>query len=92
MRKCIACGSKAVILGSVMDKSSGGGLEFCPEDVSTVKKIFGVGLKPIQAYACTHCGHLQFAVEFSAKDLEKYQSFEGEQPTILERLNRKPKG
>jgi hypothetical protein len=34
---------------------------------------------------------LQFTVEFSERDLERYQEFEGEQPDVLERINSNPK-
>ena len=49
--------------------------------------MFGVGTRGVRAYGCVHCGHLQLAVDFSEKDLLKYQQFEGEQPGILERLS-----
>jgi hypothetical protein len=34
---------------------------------------------------------LQFTVEFSERDLERYQQFEGEQPDVLARINSEPK-
>jgi hypothetical protein len=34
---------------------------------------------------------LQFTVEFTERDLERYQEFEGEQPGVLERINSDPK-
>jgi hypothetical protein len=33
---------------------------------------------------------LQFAVEFSESDLERYQEFEGQQPSVLDRINTAP--
>jgi hypothetical protein len=47
--------------------------------------MFGGGRK-IRAYACLHCNHLQFLVEFQPGDLERYQEFEGAQPSVLERI------
>ena len=57
----------------------------------TVNLSFGVGARSIRAYGCLHCQHLQLAVNFSDKDLERYQNFEGEQPGVLERINSEPK-
>jgi len=53
--------------------------------------MFGVGSRRIRGYACIHCHHLQLAVDFSEKDLQRYQQFEGEQPGVLERINSDPK-
>ena len=64
---------------------------FCPSDLPALKGIFGIGSRPIQAYGCAHCGNLQFTVEFSERDLERYQQFEGEQPDVVERINSDPK-
>ena len=52
--------------------------------------MFGVGTRKIRAYGCVHCQHLQLAVDFSEKDLVRYQQFEGEQPGVLERINSEP--
>lgn len=40
----------------------------------------------MSAYACVHCGNLQLQVDFDAEDLQRYRKFEGEQPSIIERL------
>ena len=85
--KCSGCGSTALVEGSVMDTGSGGGLGFQAADVSTLKKIFGAGIRKIVAYGCIHCRNLQFTVEFNEGDLQKYQEFEGHQPGVLERIN-----
>jgi len=53
--------------------------------------MFGIGGKDIHAFGCVHCQNLQFTVEFSESDLERYQEFEGEQPDVLERINSDPK-
>ncbi|MEW6734374.1 MAG: hypothetical protein AB1489_23815, partial [Acidobacteriota bacterium] len=63
-----------------------GGIQFKPNDLSTLKSMFGIGNRPIHAYGCTHCGYLQLKVEFDKEDLERYQQFEGEQPSVLKRL------
>jgi hypothetical protein len=73
---CIACGSSSLIEGKVV---TDGDLSFRPSGDSKLKKAFGVGRRPIRAYACRGCGHLQFAVDFSEDDLRKYPSLEGEQ-------------
>lgn len=66
----------------------GGGLEtFMPKDKSYFKRILGIGGSKISAYACMHCNNLQFMVNFSEKERSRYIKFEGQQPTLLERIN-----
>ena len=85
--KCSACGSTALVEGSLMDTTNAGRLAFQPADVSTLKSMFGVGSRRIVSYGCIHCRTLQLTVEFNEKDIEKYQEFEGQQPGVLERIN-----
>ena len=87
---CLACGSTALVPGTVLDNSSGGTTVFKLDDISTWKGLFGIGTRKVRAYGCVHCQHLQLAVEFSEKDVQRYQQFEGEQPNVLERINSKP--
>ena len=89
--KCVACGSVALVEGTLMEASGGSTIVFKPEDVSVWKSMFGVGTRNIRAYGCIHCQHLQLAVDFSDEDLQRYQQFEGEQPGVLERINSEPK-
>ena len=89
--KCTACGSSSLIVGTIMHAADGTTFGFCPSDMPALKRIFGIGSKAVQAYACVHCRNLQFTVEFSERDLERYQQFEGEQPDVLERINSNPK-
>jgi hypothetical protein len=84
--KCLACGSEALVGGTLLDGSSGGTTAFKLDDVPIWKSMFGVGTRKVRAYGCVHCQHLQLAVDFSEKDLLRYQQFEGAQPDILERL------
>ena len=84
--KCLACESEALVSGTLMDVSDGGTPVFRLDDVPIWKSMFGVGTRKVRAYGCVHCQHLQLAVDFSEKDLLRYQQFEGEQPGILERL------
>jgi hypothetical protein len=77
-------------MGTIMS-SDGSSLGFYPTDLPALKRIFGFGSKGIQAYGCVHCRNLQFSVEFSERDFERYQGFEGEQPDVLERINSNPK-
>ena len=88
--KCTACGSAALVEGTVRDANPSP-VSFYPSDAPTLKTIFGIGVKKIRAYGCVHCHNLQFAVAFSESDLERYQQFEGEQPGVLERINSDPK-
>lgn len=85
--KCLACGSDALVGGTVLDSSSGGTTGFRLEETPTWKTLFGVGTRSVRAYGCLHCQHLQLAVDFTEKDLLRYQQFEGEQPGVLERIN-----
>ena len=88
--KSLACGSEALVSGTVLDSSSGGTTGFRLDDVPIWKSMFGVGTRKVRAYGCVHCQHLQLAVDFSEKDLLRYQQFEGEQPGVLERINSEP--
>jgi len=85
--KCSACGSTALVEGSLIDTSSGGRLAFQPGDLSTLKTMFGMGTRRIVSYGCIHCRTLQLTVEFKEGDIQKYQEFEGQQPGVLERIN-----
>lgn len=84
--KCVACGSTALVEGTLIDNSSG----FKPKELSNLKSMFGLGTREVRAYGCIHCQHLQLAVSFSEEDLQRYQQFEGEQPGVLERINSEP--
>jgi len=86
--KCIACGSESMAAGTVVDTNGGASPAFKLDDVSIWKSMIGIGTRPIRAYGCLHCQHLQLAVDFTEKDLKKYQQFEGEQPGVLERIGR----
>jgi hypothetical protein len=85
--KCLACGSEAVVAGTVMEMGGGGSVAFKLDDVSSLKSMFGIGTRSIRAYGCVHCHHLQLAVDFTDRDLHRYHQFEGEQPNVLERIN-----
>ncbi len=89
--KCVACGSAALVEGTLIDNSGGGTSMFTPKELSIWKSMFGVGTRAVRAYGCIHCQHLQLAVSFSEEDLQRYQQFEGEQPSVLERINPEPK-
>ena len=85
---CNSCGSSNVIEGTIIDSNSGGNLSlFVSNDKPLYKKIFGIGGNKILSFACVHCGNLQLMVEFSEKDKERYIEFEGQQPSLMERIN-----
>lgn len=88
--KCTACGSSSLVEGDVID-SNGSPLGFSPSDLPMFKRIFGMSNRALKAYGCVHCHNLQFGVQFSEKDFERYQQFEGEQPGVLERISSDPK-
>lgn len=84
---CNSCGSSNVIEGTIINSSDGGNASlFIAKDKPLYKKIFGIGGNKILSFACVHCGNLQFMVEFSEKDKERYIEFEGQQPGLLERI------
>ena len=85
--KCVACGSTALVEGTLIDNSSG----FKPKELSSWKSMFGIGTREVRAYGCIRCQHLQLAISFSEEDLQRYQQFEGEQPGVLERINSEPR-
>ena len=89
--KCTACGSSSLVEGTVVSNSDLGEFGFYAKDLPSLKRIFGIGSRAVQAYGCVHCKNLQFTIEFSESDLERYQQFEGEQPGVLERINSNPK-
>jgi hypothetical protein len=89
--KCTACGSSSLVLGTIIGSADGSTFRFYPSDMPALKRIFGIGSRAVQAYACVHCRNLQFTIEFTARDLERYQEFEGEQPDVLERIKSDPK-
>ena len=83
--KCVSCGATNLVEGAV-PLTPKDDLKFNPVGRSLRDRVFMAGRK-VRAYACLHCNHLQFAVDFEAGDLERYQEFEGKQPTVLERLD-----
>lgn len=72
--KCMACGSTALIEGTIRDSNTSV-IRFYPSDVLTLRTIFGfaVGGREVRAYGCMHCRTLQLAVAFTESDLERYQ-------------------
>ena len=84
---CLACGSIALVSGTVLENSGGGTTMFMIDETSIWKSMFGVGTRKIRAYGCVHCRNLQFTVDFSEKDVRRYQQFEGEQPGVIERIS-----
>lgn len=82
--KCTACESSALIEGQII--TGGTDLAFSPLAISPLKRAMGIGARKVRAYACLHCHHLQYAVDFTDADRQQYQQFEGQQPSVLERL------
>jgi len=85
--ECVRCGATAIVEGSLMETSGGGGVSFRSKDKGFFKSIFGGTTRTINAYACLHCSHLELMVEFTDKDRQKYQEFDGPQPGVIERIN-----
>ena len=87
--KCTACGSTNLAEGTLGGYDTAN-IPFRPSETPVLKRMFGTGTRPVRAYGCLRCQHLQLAVEFSEEDLRRYQQFEGQQPSILERLETEP--
>jgi len=85
--KCVACGGEGLVEGMLASGSGTDAVRFMPAESSYLKKFLGLGSKPVRAYGCVHCGHLQLAVEFEEEDLQRFLEFDGQQPSVLERLN-----
>jgi len=85
--RCVACDGEGLVEGTLASGSGTDAVRFMPTDNSYLKKFLGLGSKPVRAYGCVRCGHLQLAVEFEGEDLQRFLEFEGQQPSVLERLN-----
>jgi hypothetical protein len=82
--RCVSCGSPNLVEGTV-PLTPKDDLKFNPGGRSFKERVFGGGRK-VRAYGCLHCNYLQFAVEFDPGDVERFQEFEGAQPSLVERL------
>lgn len=82
--RCVSCGSANLVEGTI-PLTPKDDLKFNPGGRSFKDRLFGGGRR-VRAYGCLHCNHLQFAVDFDPSDAERYQEFEGSQPSIVERL------
>ena len=85
--KCVACDGEGLVDGALASASGTDDVCFRPVGSSYLKLYLGRGSKPVRAYGCVRCGHLQLAVEFEEEDLRRFLEFEGRQPSVLERLN-----
>jgi hypothetical protein len=83
---CVGCGSTALIEGNLQGSQDGSRIDFQLADAGPLKRLFGSGRK-VHAFGCIRCGHLQFSVQFTDKDRQRYQQFEGAQPGVLDRIN-----
>jgi hypothetical protein len=90
--KCVACGSASLVEGALVNTAGVGMTHFKLSDVPKWKSIFYKGIREVRAYGCVNCLHLQYAVDFSQEDLQRYRQFEGEQPSVLERINAQTDG
>lgn len=90
--KCVACGGEGLVAGVLASSSDASDVCFRLADSSIWSKLLGRGSKTVRAYGCVRCGHLQLAVEFDEKDLRRFLEFEGQQPSVLERINEEDGG
>ncbi len=90
--KCVACGGEGLVEGVLASGSGTDDVRFRLADSSYLTKFLGIGSKPVRAYGCVRCGHLQLAVEFNEEDSRRFLEFEGQQPGVLERINEEEGG
>ena len=84
--RCVACKSTSLVEGKITH-SDLEAVKFTPGGESLFRRILGAASRSVRAYGCTHCGHLQLAIDLSEEDLSRYQTFEGEQrPSVVEQL------
>ena len=88
--KCVACGSEGLVEGTVGAGQGTDDIVFRPAGGSFLKTVFGLGSRPVRAYGCARCGHLQLGVRFTEEDLQRFLEFGGRQPGVLERLGEEP--
>jgi hypothetical protein len=90
--KCVACGGEGLVEGALASASGTDDVCFRPAGSSYLKLFIGRGSKTVRAYGCVRCGHLQLAVDFGEEDLRRFLEFEGQQPSLLERINEEEGG
>lgn len=83
--KCVSCGSTNLVEGT-LPLTPKDDLKFKPGGRSFRDRAFGNRGRDVRAYGCVDCGHLQLAVAFDPAEAESYKSFEGQQPSVIERL------
>lgn len=76
-----------MVAGSLLEGSGGSDVQFCPDEISYLKRMFWISNRKIKGYACLLCSHLELMVEFTDKDRKKYQEFEGQQPGVRDRMS-----
>ena len=77
--KCLACGNSNLVEGT-MNWTSAEKIKFKPSDRSVLQKMLGIGDRPVTAYACILCNHLQLQIDFTEQDRKRYEEFEYSQP------------
>jgi hypothetical protein len=85
--KCNVCGSTNLIEGTVVSTDGSAGVYiFVSNDKPFFKRMLGIDSREIHAFGCIHCNNLQFTVDFDEEDKKQYLEFEGQQPSLMERL------
>ena len=86
--KCNVCGSANLIEGTIVAAETRTGVYiFEPSDKPYFKRMLGIGGRETRSFPCVNCGNLQFVVDFNDEDRKQYAAFEGEQPSLMERLD-----
>lgn len=83
---CLACAGSALVEGHLQSEDASR-IGFQPADAGPMRRLFAIGRRTIRAYGCIRCGNLQFAVEFTNEDRQRYQQFDGMQPDVLDRIS-----
>ena len=86
---CMACGSSNLVEGKLVD-----GHSYSPTFIfaegSFWSQIIGTGNRTVIAFACIHCGNLQYQVRFTDKDRERFAKFDGPQPSAVASADQPP--
>jgi hypothetical protein len=80
--KCTACGGEGMVEGVLFDKAYVSEIGFKASDSSVWRRMFGIGVMPVSAFACARCGHLQLGVSLSEEMRQEHLRFDEPPPSV----------
>ena len=81
--RCSACGSSNLVEGLLVDGDEEA-TRFTFAGRSRWRKILGIGNREVITFACIRCGSIQQQVQFTEQDHERFASYEGPHPSIVD--------